>query len=294
MHRASLMCVVALLSFSECADAASIDCSQCEAWNRDQAPFQVFGNTYYVGPHGLSSVLITSPAGHVLIDGALPQSAPLIARHVRELGFKISDVKVILNSHAHFDHSGGIAELQKLSGAKVIASDLAADVLRSGKVGRNDPQFEILEATPSVSNVEALGARQSIQLGELKLNVIHTPGHTPGGTTWYWQSCEAGRCLNIVYGDSLTTVSDDSFKYAGDDRYPKAAADVLASIAAVAAAPCDILISAHPERTGLWSVIDEQGRGDRARLIDASVCKRYAEDSKEYFDKRLERERKAR
>src|SRR5688500_16852338 len=107
------------------ASAASIDCGPCAAWNKDQAPFQVYGNTYYVGTRGLSAVLITSPQGHVLIDGALPQSAPLIARHVEQLGFKMSDVKVILNSHVHYYHAGGIAELQKLSGAKIIASDKA-------------------------------------------------------------------------------------------------------------------------------------------------------------------------
>ena len=292
MHRALLVCVVGLLSLFARADADSIDCSLCETWNREQAPFRIFGNTYYVGTRGLSSVLVTSSAGHVIIDGALPQSAPLIARHVRQLGFKMSDVKIILISHAHYDHSGGIAELQKLSGAKVIASDLAVDVLRTGKVGRNDPQFEILKPAPGSGNVESLGARQSIQLGELQLGVIHTPGHTPGGTSWRWQSCEAKRCLNIVYGDSLNAVSDDSFKYAGDPRYPKAATDLIASIAAVAAAPCDILIVDHPERTGLWSIIDEHGKGDRSRLIDASACKRYATESKQNFDKRLERERK--
>jgi metallo-beta-lactamase class B len=227
----------------------------------------------------------------VLIDGALPQSAPMIARHVQQLGFKMNDVKVILNSHAHFDHAGGIAELQKLSGAKVIASGGAAMVLRSGKVDRSDPQFEILDPFPGVSNVEALGARQSIQVGDLQLNVIHTPGHTPGGTSWRWQSCEAGRCLNIVYGDSLTAVSDDSFKYGGDARYPKAAADMTASIKALAAAPCDILITAHPERSGLWSVIDEQGKGDRSKLVGTSACKRYADESRAFFEKRLDRER---
>ena len=128
----------------------SIDCERCEAWNQEQAPFRIFGNTYYVGVRGLSSILITSPEGHVLIDGALPQSAPLIAQHVKQLGFDIDDVKVILNSHVHYDHAGGIAELQKTSGAKVIASDIAAKVLRTGKVERNDPQFEIMKPFPAV------------------------------------------------------------------------------------------------------------------------------------------------
>lgn len=282
-----VMLAVFGLSASLAAGAASIDCEHCEEWNREQVPFRIFGNTYYVGPHGLSSVLITSPDGHVLIDGALPQSAPLIARHVEQLGFRMRDVKVILNSHVHYDHSGGIAELQKLSGAKVIASDIAAKALRTGKVDRNDPQFEIIKASPGVSNVEALGAREFVEVGKLRLNVIHTPGHTPGGTSWTWKSCEGERCLNVVYGDSLNAVSDDTFKYAGDKRYPSALSDMRASIAAVAALPCDILVSAHPENSGVLTIIDAEGKGDRAQLIDPAACKRYAASGRERLERRL-------
>lgn len=284
--------IAAVLTAGPCVEAASLDCTQCEVWNKDQAPFRVFGNTYFVGPHGLSSVLITSPQGHVLIDGALPQSAPLIVRHIEQLGFKISDVKLILNSHVHFDHAGGLAELQKLSGAKVIASDIAAPLLRSGTVDATDPQFGHLPAYPGVSNVEALGKRTSVQVGSLQLSVIHTPGHTPGGTSWRWKSCEEQRCLNVVYSDSLNAVSDDAFKYTGDKRYPNAAADMRASIDAIAATPCDILVSAHPDQAGLWSVIDEQGKGDRAKLVDSSSCKRYAAGAKTRLEKRLADERK--
>jgi metallo-beta-lactamase class B len=126
----------------------------------------------------------------------------------------------------------------------------------------------------------------------LRLTVVHTPGHTPGGTSWRWRSCEAERCLNIVYGDSLTAVSDDSFRYSGDERYPDAASDMTASIAALAAVPCDILVTAHPEFAGLWSIVDEHGKGDRAQLIDSSACKRYAASARARFDRRLEGERK--
>lgn len=287
MYRSWLLGICLLPSL---AVAASIDCEQCAAWNADQAPFRIFGNTYYVGVRGLSSVLITSADGHVLIDGDLPQSAPLIARHVEQLGFKMSDVKVILNSHVHYDHAGGIAELQKLSGAKVIASDIGAKVLRTGKVDRSDPQFGILKPYPGAKNVEALGTRESVEVGQLELRVIHTPGHTPGGTSWTWTSCESERCLNVVYGDSLNAISDDSFKYSGDKRYPNASSDMKASIAAMSAAPCDILIAAHPDFTGLLTLIDEQGNGDRTQLVDSSACKRYAAAGKERFEKRLENE----
>jgi metallo-beta-lactamase class B len=286
--------LLAVCSFALAApvNAASTECPQCDAWNKDQAPFQLFGNTYYVGTHGLSAVLITSPQGHVLIDGALPQSAALIARHVEQLGFKIGDVKVIVNSHVHVDHAGGIAELQKMSGAKVYGSDIAAAVLKSGKSDRSDPQFSQLPAYPGSDKVEALGGRKTIDVGSLQLTVVHTPGHTPGGTSWTWRSCEGNRCLNMVYGDSLNAVSDASFKYGGDERYPKAAADMRASIAAFEALPCDILVGAHPEFTGLWSVFDEQGKGDRAKLVDPSSCKRYASAAKERFEKRLADEKK--
>jgi metallo-beta-lactamase class B len=125
----------------------------------------------------------------------------------------------------------------------------------------------------------------------LQLQVIHTPGHTPGGTSWSWKSCEGERCLNVVYGDSLNAVSDDSFKYSGDERYPNARADITSSMAAIAAAPCDILISAHPELSAVLSVFDEHGKGDRAKLVDSSSCKRYAAGAKERFAKRLEAEK---
>ena len=290
MQRGWIVGVVCLLSVAG-VKAASLACTQCEAWNQEQAPFRILGNTSYVGTRGLSSVLITSPAGHVLIDGALPQSASLIARHVEQLGFTMKDVKIILNSHVHYDHAGGIAELQKLSGAKVIASDIAANVLRSGRVERTDPQFGQVLAFPGASNVEALGARKSVDLGPLHLNVIHTPGHTPGGTSWTWKSCEGERCLTVVYGDSLNAISDESFKYSGDERYPKAAADVSSSIAAIDATACDILITAHPDLTPWWSAFDEHGKGDRAQIVDSTACKRYAAGAKERFDKRMESER---
>lgn len=286
MYRGWILGVCLVPSFA----IASIECESCEAWNADQAPFQIFGNTYYVGVRGLSSVLITSSEGHVLIDGALPQSAPLIARHVEQLGFRMKDVRIILNSHVHYDHAGGIAQLQKLSGAKVIASDIAAKALRSGKVDRSDPQFAVLEPYPGSKNVEALGTRGSVELGSLKLHVIHTPGHTPGGTSWSWTSCESDRCLSVVYGDSLNAISDDSFKYSGDQRYPNASGDMAASIAAIGAAPCDILIAAHPDFTGLLTLIDRQGIGDRAQLVDPSACRRYAASAKARFEKRLENE----
>ncbi len=147
-----------------------------------QQAFRIYGNTYYVGTHGLSSVLITSGTGHVLIDGALPESAPLIAANIRSLGFRIEDVKLILNSHAHFDHAGGIAELQRLSGARVAASQWTADVMRKGEVPRDDPQFGALRPIARVARVETLKDNETLNAGAVSVTAHLTPGHTPGGT----------------------------------------------------------------------------------------------------------------
>jgi hypothetical protein len=123
------------------APAKDSPCRTCAEWNQPQTPFRIYGDTYYVGPHGLASILIVSPQGDVLIDGALAESAPQIAANVRALGFRIEDVKLIVISHVHFDHAGGVAELQRMSGARVIANPWSAAVLKSGEVAKDDPQF---------------------------------------------------------------------------------------------------------------------------------------------------------
>ena len=171
-------------------------CSKCAVWNETQRPFKIWGNTYYVGPHGLSSILITSDGGDVLIDAALPQSVPQIAANIRSLGFRVEDIKLIVNSHAHFDHAGGIAELQKLTGARVAASPWTAKVMTKGAVMPDDPQFGIIAPIARVENVHTLYDGEKFTVGDLSIVAHLTPGHTAGGTSWTWQSCEKGRCLN--------------------------------------------------------------------------------------------------
>ena len=183
------------------------DCPSCKVWNQPQEPFPIYGNTYYVGTHGLSSILITSPAGHVLIDGALPESAEQVRNHISALGFRIEDVKLILNSHVHFDHAGGIAELQHWSGARVAASQRSAEVLRNGGVAKDDPQYGLLPDIAKVQHIEAFDDQDVLHAGDIAVTAHLTPGHTPGGTSWTWKSCEGNRCLNVVYADSLTAVS---------------------------------------------------------------------------------------
>jgi len=184
-------------------------CEYCEGWSRPHEPFKVYGNTWYVGS-ALSSILITSKQGHILIDGGLTQTAPQIAANIRKLGFRLEDVKLILNSHMHYDHAGGIAALQRASGARVAASPAARRALEAGEVMADDPQFAFGKEHnefPAVKDVREVADGQELSVGKLRITAHFTPGHTPGGTSWTWTSCEGATCLSMVYADSLNSVS---------------------------------------------------------------------------------------
>jgi len=261
-------------------------------WNTPQAPFQVFGNTYYVGTRGLSVILITSDAGHVLIDGALPESAPLIADNVRQLGFRIEDIKFILNSHVHFDHAGGIGELQRRSGAKVAATAASARVLEQGKSGPDDPQFGALPDITPVSNVQVVQDGEVLRVGALELTAHRTGGHTAGGTTWTWKSCERSRCLDIVYADSITPVSADGFEFSRSKTYPTVLADFEKSFAFLSAVRCDVLLTPHPEASDLWGRLARREQSGPDALVDPGACRRYADAGRTRLRSRLDAERK--
>jgi metallo-beta-lactamase class B len=260
-------------------------CANCVAWNKPHTAFRIYGNTYYVGTDGLSSVLITSGTGHVLIDGALPESAPRIVRNIRSLGFRIEDVKFIVNSHVHFDHAGGIAQLQRLSGARVAASPWTADVMKKGAVPRDDPQFGTIAPIARVARVETLRDGEARSAGAVTVTAHLTPGHTPGGTSWTWQSCENGRCLNLVYADSLSPVSADGFRFTGRKDYPNGE-DFERSFSFLDSTPCDILITPHPDASDLWKRLEQRESRPDA-LIDPTACRVLAETSRERLKKRL-------
>jgi metallo-beta-lactamase class B len=253
-------------------------CRSCLEWNAPQRPFQIFGNTYYVGTEGLASVLITSPEGHVLIDGGLPDSAPLILENIRALGFDIADVKVILNSHAHFDHSGGIAALQRASGARVAASEPSAPAIREGNSGPEDPQYGELLDFPPVAVVEEVSDRETITLGNLSLTPHLTPVHAPGGTTWSWRACEAEECLNLVFADSQTPISAEGYRFSESSDL----LSVERGFAVLEGLPCEILITPHPAASSFW-----ERRARPEGLVDPSACRRYAASARQQLARRL-------
>lgn len=268
----------------------SVECPSCAEWNAPQAPFRVFGNTYWVGTHGLGAILITSRDGHVLIDGGLPESAPAILDNVRALGFRMQDVKLILNSHAHFDHAGGLAALQRVSGAPVAASPWSAAVLRRGSSGPGDPQFGVLLAYPPVANVRTFADGDTLRVGSLALVAHLTGGHTPGGTTWTWRACDGARCLDMVYADSQTPVSADDFLFTRNSTYPSAVADFEHGFAALEHLSCDVLLTPHPDASHLWQRLAARDAGNPDALVDVNACRAYAATARERLKQRIARE----
>lgn len=269
--------------------------SATDRWATPQEPFRLYGDTWYVGPHDVSALLITSPAGHILVDGGSPASAALIVQHIRQLGFKVEDIRFILNSHEHDDHAGGIAELQRLSGAIVLASVKSEAVLRSGVQSAADPQYEPASANtiPPIAHTRTVRDGETVTLGPLAVTAHYTPGHTQGGVSWTWRAVENNVPVNIVYADSLTAFSSDNFRYSRNTVYPTALRDITHSIDTVAGLDCDILVSTHPEVSGLWERYAKlPAQGSRA-FIDRNACREYAAGARVKLQNKLADEAKA-
>jgi len=273
-----------------------IVCDSCADWNALHEPFKVFGNTYYVGAKGLSSVLITSDAGYVLIDGGLTQTAPLIDANIRKLGFDTKKIRLIVNSHAHYDHAAGIAAIQRYTGAVVAATAPSANALKAGEPTSDDPQYGFgrkANAYPAVASVRIIRDGETLHVGDIAITALLTPGHTPGSTTWTWQSCEGSRCLNMVYADSLTPVAAPGFRYTGDKTHPSIVEAFRRGLKRIEDLPCDILMTPHPDASDLDGKLarrDSQKQADA--FVDPQSCRAYAAVGTKRLDQRVADEKK--
>lgn len=287
----------ALLAIGQAAVALRPDppmrCASCAEWNAPIEPFRIFGNTYYVGTAGLSALLVTSDQGHVLLDGGVSQSAPLIDANIRALGFRTADVKVITISHEHYDHVGGIAALQRASGAIVAGSAPAARAMAQGYPTMDDPQIGFgreANAFPVVKNVRVVSDAEVVRAGGVAITAHLTPGHTPGAVTWSWQSCEGARCLGVVYLDSLNPISAPGFRFTADPARVPAFRKALATVAAL---PCDIAITVHPGFIDLEGKLKRRAaQPDTNPFIDAGACRVFADSVTTRLDARVAEEAK--
>jgi len=258
-------------------------CTDNDEWDKPAPPVRIHGNTFLVGTCGISAILIAGKSGHVLIDGGTEKGADLIAANIRRLGFDPADVRILLHSHEHIDHVGGIARLQQLSGAQLHASRDAAAVFELGLPGGEDPQAGMHPPIRPARVDRLIADGETVRLGGIQLTALATPGHTPGALSWHWGSCDGGVCRRIVYADSLSPVGRVGYRFG--DR-PALVAAYRAGLARLAALDCDILLTPHPSASRM---IDRLA--GRAPLASPGACRDFAAAKGKDLDRRLAEEK---
>lgn len=249
--------------------------SRREVWNQPFAPFHLLGNIHYVGA-GVSSFLITTPEGSIVLDGGLPEMAPMIQKSIAELGFRVRDVKFLINSHAHYDHAGGLAALKKASGAKLVASRGDAPALRTGNADQ-----------PAVGVDRVIEDGETVELGGTVLTAHVTPGHTPGCTTWTTSVTDAGKAYRVVFYCSTSVVD----RLVGNTQYPNIVADYERSFPILRALSADVFLANHAEFFDLAEKRERMKGGGPNPFIDPGELRRFVDQSEEKFREVLQRER---
>jgi metallo-beta-lactamase class B len=227
------------------------------SWNQPVKPFRVIGNIYYVGASEVTSFLIVSPKGHILLDSGFPETVPLITNSVKELGFKLEDIKVLINSHAHFDHAGGIALLKEMTGAKLMMSEADAALASNG--GKGDFQWgDLLHYKPAVAD-RILHDNDKVELGGVTMTAHLTPGHTKGCTTWTMKVNEGGKLLDVVFVGSTTI---PGYKLLNNSKYPGIVADYAHTFGLLKSLHCDVFLAPHGT---FFSMKEKMLRIDKAK-----------------------------
>jgi metallo-beta-lactamase class B len=250
------------------------------AWNRPVAPFQIIGNIYYVGAEGVASYLITTPRGSILLDSGLPETAPQVEKNIATLGFKVKDVKFLLNSHAHYDHCGGLAELKRVTGAQMVASRADGEILeRGGPPGRPAWQFAAVKVDRFIKDGE------TVELGGTRLTAVVTPGHTPGCTTWTMPVMDAGKRLNVVFYCSTSVVE----RLHDNKDYPAIVSDYQRSFERLKTLPCDVFLGPHPGFFHMDEKLARMKPGAPNPFIDPAELHQYVLESEQAFEVELKK-----
>lgn len=261
-------------------------------WTTTLAPFHIIGNIYYVGSQDLAAYLITTPDGDILINGNLPSSPAQIQASIEKLGFKMSDVKILLISHGHFDHAGGTAALKKLTGAKLAVMDSDVSVMKSGGADdfnyAHDPSFHF----PPAKVDRILHDGDTVSLGGTVLTAHETAGHTKGCTTWTLVATENGKPYNVVIVGG--THVNPGYKLVGNKQYPQIANDYAKTFITLNALPCDIFLGAHGSYYDLSAKFPKLQPGQPNPFIDPTGYKQYLADAKADFESELAKQRTSR
>ena len=259
--------------------------------NAPVEPFRIADNLYYVGSSDAAAYLITTPAGHILIDGGYESTAPLIEASIAKAGFTLQDVRILLNTQAHSDHAGGLAALKKRTGARLMASAADADAIERG--GAHDFSLGDSFLFPAVTVDRRLKDGDTVTLGGRTLTARLTPGHTMGCTTWTFDTTDRGRTLHVVNLCGLAIL--DNTRVSGMPAYPGITRDYERTFATLKALPIDIFIGAHASYYGGMDKA-AKAKADPAGpnpFIDPQGFRQAVETAERRFRDQLARERAA-
>lgn len=248
------------------------------SWNQPVEPFKIAGNVYYVGASDVTSYLIATPKGHILIDSGFIETVPLIRTNVAKLGFKVEDIKILLNSHAHYDHVGGIAELKRLTGAKFFASEKDLPLFKAGGLG--DPNYQDRFPFESVTPDSTFTDGKKIKLGGTSLRANITAGHTPGCTTWTMTVREEKVKYNVIF---VCSTSAPGYNLIDNPKYPNIISDYNATFERLKKMPVDIFLASHGGAYGLMEKAAKLRSGAPNPFIDREGYLAYLKRSEENF-----------
>ena len=281
--RLGLLAVVAMLAaLPACAE-------KHPEWTGPMEPFRIVGNLYYVGSEDLAAYLVVTPKGNILINSNLKSSPPLIKASIEKLGFRYEDTKILLISHAHFDHCAGSAEVVRETGAQYMVMDGDVPVVESG--GAKDFAYgkDPDDQYPPARVDRVLHGLDTVELGGTALTAHKTAGHTRGTTTWTLDEAEGGRTLHVVIVGSPNV--NPGYKLVGNAVYPEIAADYAHGFAVLKGLACDIFLGAHGGYFDMKAKVKRLKAGKTDVFVDPAGYKAYIADREAAFERELARQR---
>ncbi len=257
-------------------------------WTEPFSPHKVAGNIYYVGSKGLAAFLITTPQGHILINSNLQESVPQIKASIEKLGFHFSDVKILLISHAHFDHCAGSAKVKELTGASYMVMDADVPVVESG--GKSDFQYGGSKSPwyPVAKVDRVLHDGDQVRLGDTVLVAHLTPGHTKGTTTWTMKVRDGGKILDVVMVGSPNV--NPGYKLIHNAAYPNIALDYERTFRVLNALPCDVFLGAHGSYYDMEAKFARLKQGGTNPFVDPEGYKSYVAEREQAFRAELKKQ----
>lgn len=261
-------------------------------WKTQQPPKHIIGNIYYVGPGGVSSWLITTPEGNILIDTTFEECGPQICTNIEKLGFKVSDIKFILNTHAHVDHAGGHAAMKQRTGAQIVVSAADAHLMETGGADDFSPFPKDLLTYKPVKPDRIIQDGDTVSLGGVTLTAHLTPGHTKGATTWTMPLQADGKTYQVLFFSS-TSIADPT-PLLHNPAYPNIVEDYEATFKKLKSLPCDIFLGPHADQFGLARKLARLDAGASPNpFIDPEGAQKILADAEQVFLRQLALEKKA-